>query len=638
MVNALRLVFNRTSINRGSPPFFDPVDLGVRNFHSYVDGEMVATVTGGFNISAGTATTGVFSTNSYQVADDFSLVKGGHQLGFGASFAYWKSFQQSHARSGGNWTFNGQTTGRGLADFLIGAVSGMEHGVPNLLHMDMFYTGLYAQDSWRTGDRVTVNYGLRWEPFLGQQMLYGGADNFDHDRFLSGQKSTVFLNAPAGFTYPGDAGFPDGRSGYHKRWLMLSPRGGVAWDVNGDGRLAVRASYGLTYDFPSGDYMNINASAPPWGNRSLITTTTFDDPYAIVGGNPHPIATNANTNFPPFGAFGAMDPDIMPPRVQSWNVTLEKQFGADWSVTVNYLGRFSDHLWAQTALNPGVFMGLGPCTINGVSYPVCSTNANLNQRRALFQENPREAGLIGFLDLHDDVGSQTYRGLRFTMTRRAVNGVSLSGNYTVSACEGTATPGSFPQIAAGYTNPANPEMDRGHCDQDRSHLGNATVGYQTPQFMNRALDILAANWRFSGILSFRSGTWLNVTTGQDNALNGQTLQRPNLVSDDIYGGTTTNFLNRAAFAAPAPGTFGNLEYRGIEGPAYWDINLAVSRLLNFGGTHSLELRIETFNLLNNFNWGDPTAASLSLTSSQFGRITTTAGSPRIMQFGIKYGF
>ena len=139
-------------------------------------------------------------------------------------------------------------------------------------------------------------------------------------------------------------------------------------------------------------------------------------------------------------------------------------------------------------------------------------------------------------------------------------------------------------------------------------------------------------------MSFRSGTWLNVTTGQDNALNGQTLQRPNLVSDDIYGGTTTNFLNRAAFAAPAPGTFGDLEYRGIEGPGFWDVNLAVSRLINFGGTHTLELRIETFNLFNNFNWGDPTAASLNLTSSQFGRITTIAGSPRIMQFGIKYGF
>jgi hypothetical protein len=169
--------------------------------------------------------------------------------------------------------------------------------------------------------------------------------------------------------YPGDAGFPDGKSAYNVKWLDVSPRLGLAWDVTGDGRLAFRTSYGLTYDFPSGDYMNINASAPPWGNRSLITTTTFDDPYAVVGGNPHPIATNRNTMYPAFGAFGVMDPNINPPRVQSWNVTLEKQLGTNWSATVNYLGRYSDHLWAEEAINPGVFMGLNPCTINGVAVP-----------------------------------------------------------------------------------------------------------------------------------------------------------------------------------------------------------------------------------------------------------------------------
>mgnify|MGYP003353202436 CR=1 FL=1 len=69
------------------------------------------------------------------------------------------------------------------------------------------------------------------------------------------------------------------------------PRLGASWDVKGDGSLAFRSSYSLSTDFPSGDYMNINASAPPWGNRSLVTTTSFDDPYAVVGGSPHPVAT-----------------------------------------------------------------------------------------------------------------------------------------------------------------------------------------------------------------------------------------------------------------------------------------------------------------------------------------------------------
>jgi len=310
---------------------------------------------------------------------------------------------------------------------------------------------------------------------------------------------------------------------------------------------------------------------------------------------------------------------------------------------VNYLGRYSDHLWAEEAINPGVFMGLNPCTINGVAYPVCSTLANLNQRRKLSLENPAQGALLGFVDEHNDVGWQKYNGLRFTGTRRSATGLTLSGNYTFSHCVGTATPGSFPQIASGYTNPDNPDMDKGHCDQDRTHLANITAGYQTPELGNKALRILASNWRVTGIYSARSGQWINITTGQDNALNGQLQQRPNKLSDDFYGPKTlNNYLNRAAFGVPAPGTFGDLEYRAVEGPAFWQIDAAFSRLIDLGSTRNVELRLEAFNLTNHFNWGNPTTTATSgvatLTSSQFGRITTNGGFQRIMQFGVKYSF
>jgi hypothetical protein len=208
---------------------------------------------------------------------------------------------------------------------------------------------------------------------------------------------------------------------------------------------------------------------------------------------------------------------------------------------------------------------------------------------------------------------------------------------------GTATPGSFPQIASGYTNPDNPDMDKGHCDQDRTHLANITAGYQTPEFGNKAVRILASNWRVSGIYTYRSGQWINIITGQDNALTGQLNQRPNQVSDDVYGPKTlNNYLNRAAFAAPAPGTFGNVEYRSVEGPVFWTIDAAFSRLIRLGGTRNLELRVEAFNLTNHFNWGTPTTTPTSgvanLSSNQFGRITSNGGAQRIMQFGVKYGF
>lgn len=450
----------------------------------------------------------------------------------------------------------------------------------------------------------------------------------------------MFVNAPAGLTYPGDAGFPEGQSGLNPQWFNFSPRVGLAWDLQGNGRTALRASYGLTYDFPTAEYHNINAQAPPFGNRSLVEDPPglFDDPYRHIGGDPHPIVASRDTQYIPNGAFGAIDPNINSPRVQTWNLTVERQLGTVWQVAASYLGSYSDHLWGQVALNPGVFLGLGPCTINGVSYTVCSTNANLDARRALriANENPAASALIGNLDLHTDIGTQDYRGLKLSFQRRAGRGLSLNGNYTLSRCYGDNTTGGFPQLASGYTDPANPDFDRGICSQDRTHIASLAAGFQTPSLSSRALALLASNWRLSGLLSARSGEPLNITTGRDNALTGLQQQRVNQVLDDPYGdGSLNQYLNPAAFAQPASGTLGDFERNSVRGPSYWTIDLALSRLVAFGGHHSVEFRVEAFNLLNNFNFGNPVT---NFNSGTFGRILTMAGAPRVMQFGLKYGF
>jgi hypothetical protein len=105
----------------------------------------------------------------------------------------------------------------------------------------------------------------------------GAVYNFNHDNFLRGVKSNVFVNAPAGMLYPGDAGFPAGQTGLNKQWTNFSPRVGMAWDLTGDGRMALRASYALAYDFMAGDYHNINSSAPPFGNRLYQRVTLAFD-------------------------------------------------------------------------------------------------------------------------------------------------------------------------------------------------------------------------------------------------------------------------------------------------------------------------------------------------------------------------
>jgi hypothetical protein len=164
------------------------------------------------------------------------------------------------------------------------------------------------------------------------------------------------------------------------------------------------------------------------------------------------------------------------------------------------------------------------------------------------------------------------------------------------------------------------------------------------------MGALASDWRLSGNVSGRSGSWLTVDTGTtgDARGNGIRSQRVNQISDDVYGpgadrgnfdnvprAQIENYLNRAAFELPAAGTYGNHEAASIEGPRFWNIDLAVARLIRFTAAQSLELRVEVFNLLNTFNWGNP---ATDFRQANFGRITSQSGAPRIFQFGIKYGF
>jgi hypothetical protein len=640
MVNSARFALNKSKVDNNQNPFFCPTDVGVRNYHCYAPGYMVLAVTGAFDLYPGNQTEALFFNDSYNVSDDLTLVRGNHQFGFGGNVRYWAGNYQSSSRANGTWRITGSNTGLGLADFLAGRIATVEQGDINRVIVNNTYIGAYAQDSWRASSRVTVNAGLRWEPFLGQNLENNAISIFVKENFDRGIISERFPLAPAGLLWPGDPGFPPRQTGMNIQWWNLSPRAGVAWDVHGDGRLAVRSSYSMAYDFMAGEFHNINSGAPPFGNRSTVTNPSggLDNPYSDTpGGNPHPLVSGGrNTPFVRFGGFGTMDPDINSPRVQTWNVTVEQQVGADWGFSAAYLGSYSDRIWGQVALNPGVFLGEGPCTLNGVFYPVCSTDANLDQRRVLFMQNPVHGQYYGGLDENTDLGYQRYSGMKLSAQRRAVNGVSLNGSYTLGTCFGLPNQARFNQTSAGYLKPDDPEFDAGPCVQDRRHVATLTVGYLTPEVNAAALRAVVSNWRLSGILNARTGDRINIIDLRDNAKTGIRNQRPNRVKDDLYGAKTlTNYFDRDAFSQAAIGTNGDLEQNAGVGPNFWSINLAVSKLVSVVATQRLELRLEVFNLLNQFNWGNPDP---NFNAGTFGRITSMAGEPRIMQFGVKYDF
>ena len=180
--------------------------------------------------------------------------------------------------------------------------------------------------------------------------------------------------------------------------------------------------------------------------------------------------------------------------------------------------------------------------------------------------------------------------MKLAAQRRSAGGLSLNANYTLSRCKGTPQNPRFNQSSGGYLKPDDPSFDAGYCDQDRRHLATMTVGYETPAVGNNAaLRALASHWRLSGILNARSGNRLDVVSGIDNAFTGILNQRPNKVSDDFYAHSLTSYFNRAAFAQPAAGTLGDLPRNAVTGPNFWNVDLAVSKLVSVTASQRLEL-------------------------------------------------
>jgi hypothetical protein len=643
-VNAFRLAVNRTAINRVPAQFFSAVELGV-NMYSYTPIQTKVTITPGFSIGANF---GPNRTTTYQTSDDVSLVRGTHQIAIGVSLAHWRNNLNAEVFSPGNWTFNGQVTGLGLADLLTGNASQLMQSTPNKTYMSQWYFGTYAADTWRATPKLTFNYGVRWEPFLPQVKRDGIVANFDEEKYKAGIISTVFKNSPAGFTYPGDPGFPGtscrpsgicNATGVEKQWKNIAPRLGLAWDPRGDGRMSLRASWGMSYDMITGGFFN-TFIAPPWSSSIILAFPQggFDNPWlGYPDGNPFPAKpVDANAKFVPFGNYFVIRKDNPSTQKQSWNLSLQKQLASNWLISSSYIGSQTAHVWYPQELNPAVYIP-GACTLQGVFTNPCSTAQNRNARRRLALQYPGVGGTVpAFLDQYEGNGTQSYHGLLTSVQRRAVSGVTIGANYTWSHCYGDVsransggTPGST------YLDPNNRDFDRGNCEGDRRHIFNMTAVAETPQFANPTVKRIASGWRLSGIYRKSSGSFLTILSGQDRELSGVQLQRAQQVLENPYGAKTlTNYLNPSAFTLPTIGTLGNMRPRNVEGPGTWQFDLALSRAFRFRESQRIEFRAEAFNVTNSLRPGNP---EVNFSSSIFGQINTSYD-PRIMQFALKYVF
>jgi hypothetical protein len=666
VVNNLRFYTNRTRILRTHADMFGPEDVGVR-MYSYIPNYMNITITGAFAINTGTETFSFYKPNTWGFQDDLTVVRGEHQFGFGAaaSISNWKT--ESNVRSMGPMSFNGGVTGLPLADFLLGRIFEYRQSSPFRQDINQPYFALYGQDTWRLTPNVTLNYGARWEPWFPQDSKDGAFYNFDADRMRAGTRSTVFPQAPPGLHYPGDPGFP-GTTGMKTVWSNINPRVGISWDPQGDGRTSVRAGYGMTGDFVTGQFFFDSRSAPPFGLEQRLTGARLDDPWGSVGRvNPFPVPVGG-ADYPFNQALSSLfitvPYDIKTTRNHSWNVALQQQVGDNMAFSVTYLGNHMVNVWGVVDGNPGLVTQPGataaaPCTAplpgGGTrTFPNCTTSLDARREISLF--DPAVGQYYGYVDYVSDQGWQDYQGLMLSVQRRSAGGLTTTANYTVSRCEGLISQGQSPlNVATGYSRPVsvlNPpseserealaEIDKGHCDAWRRHIFNLTASIETPQFDSTAARILASGWRLAGVFRAQSGAPLTVTTGVDRALSGMqaTNQRANQVLDDPYGDKNrNNWLNPRAFAQPALGTYGNSGRNAYFGMGAKVVDIALSRTFGIGSTRRIEARVEAFNA---FNWFRPLPGSnqapvTTLSSATFGRYLA-ADDPRVMQFALKYTF
>ncbi len=645
IVNAFRLAANRIYGAKSSPDYIaagaGPTGLGIKAF-SYLPNLPGHSVTGGFS----TGYNGVGKTTSaiFSGSDDLSVLRGNHQLALGAQMSAWQVNSYSDSQAGLSFTFNGQTTGLGMADFFMGNVSQFQNGTYSVQNKRSKYFGLYGADTWKVSQELTMNYGLRWEPYFPIQNIEGGAMNFDEDALRKGIKSTRFTNTPPGLFFSGDPGFP-GLAGLNKKWWNFSPRLGLAWDMTGNGRTSIRVSAATFYDFPATLYMAGLTTGQPLTPRIIRTDVSFEDPWAgYPGGDPFPLpfgrSISRDTPWPIYSPINDLDPDTPNMQVYQWNLSLQKQIGADWLVSASYLGNGTRHIWSLQQINPSVFLGLGPCTLDGVSYSTCSTTANRDQRRRLSLAYPVTGKGYGHIGRTDSGGTASYNGLVLSVQRRAARGVTLGGNYTWSHC--ISTPWDQNNNSSlggtGWSDPNNRRFERGNCvtaQRDRRHLFNVSAVIETPRFSNPALRVVGSGWRFSPIFRVLSGEYMSITTNQDRALTSITGQRVNQILPGPYGDKSINsYLNPKAFELPAMGTLGNVGVGSVAGPGTWQFDIGTSRTFQFRETQKLEFRAEAFNVTNSLHMDNPTT---NLNSNTFGQVTS-AKDPRIMQFALKYFF
>lgn len=551
---------------------------------------------------------------SFQFSDALSLDRGRHFLKFGSDVRRSILDLQELFRGDPFMRFRATFTGDAAADFLLGRPTQIEQIAEDTNQPRATEWAFYAQDDWKLAPRLTLNLGLRWDPYYPFIDLN---DGFSQVRL--GKQSTLFPNSPLGVLYAGDPDIP--RATIEKRLGNFGPRFGFAFDPTGSGRMSIRGGYGLFYSQIRQQAHNQISNNQPFSIKLTINNPPggIDDPYSQTG-NPFPftapktVEARARYKFLTPLNMTQWDPDFRNAVVQQWNLNLQRQFRQSYIGTIAYVGSKGNHLFLTNQLNPAIFGAPG---------------ASVDARRSLFP-------VFSSITNQSSQGNSIYHSMQLTLNRRFSSGLTVLGNYTWSKLlDDASADGGSP------ANPFNLRAERGLSNFDIAHRFVTSFIWQLPRFENLGLwRHLVGGWETNGIVQLESGRPFTVVSGRDNSGSAVNSDRADLVGNPYldtgrsHGQLVSEYFARAAFGPNGVGTFGNAGRNIMRGPGNATVDFGVIKDFSIAERQRLQFRTEVFNLFNRVNLTNPNA---NQSAGTFARITS-AGAPRVFQLAFKYVF
>jgi hypothetical protein len=571
-------------------------------------------------------------TNQFQWTDTVSLSSGVHSMKFGADIrGPMRNIYLDVPGLRGSYSFDGNRTGIGMADFLLGYPSGAQ--LTNLAVVDQrlkMYSGFY-QDDWKVTQKLTLNLGLRYDYATWP---YEGADRMTNFDPVTGLKFTP-------------ANSPVGRSLVKRDKNNFAPRVGLAYQVTPE--TVVRAGYGRFFMLferaGSEDQLALNL---PFLVNNVVsvgssTTTTVNNIRLQTGFN---LSLDPSLATVTSVRLRAVNPEAVDPLVDQWNLGIQRLLPGNMVATLDYVGTKGTHLSTLRSLNQPLLNANGTvmnAVINGTLQPVFPYP------------------LLGPVEYRDNGGNSSYHGGEITVEKRFSRGLSFRTAYTFSK----SIDESQEHLASGGTgsftqNNRDLHERRGPSDYDVRHRFVASYIYELPfgkgrRYLNNGpLSEVLGGWRISGLGNIRTGRPFTARAGgNDSALGGTRSAGISAWADCLRDGslsgserTIDRWFDPNAFSVPTalnPTTntvqprLGNCGRNTLRGPGITNFDFSLARSFSyFGEGRDLELRWEVFNMFNTPQFGLP-ERNISNTSG-VAKITSLAGDPRVMQLALKFNF